>query len=69
MRPALQSSSDLPVDYGVNLLIRVDQFASAVRGPGVFGVPVPSALKVPPAQVPSRLSPVWPMKNAPPHVV
>ena len=55
LRPALQSSSDLPVDYGVNLLIRVDQFASAVRGPG--------ARAQAPAHVPSRLSPVPPTKN------
>ena len=46
------------VGYGVSLLIRVDQFASAVRGPGPW---------LAPAHVPSRLSPVPPAKNGPPQ--
>jgi hypothetical protein len=57
--------------YGVSLLIRVDQLASAVRVPGVPGVPDAGGpkLNVPPAQVPSRLSPVPPAKNGPPQSV
>jgi hypothetical protein len=46
--------------YGVSLLIRVDQFASAERGPG----PCPA-----PPHVPSKLSPVPPTKNGPPQAV
>lgn len=46
--------------YGVNLLMRVDQLASAVRVPGAPAVA---------AHVPSKLSPVPPVKNGPPQVV
>src|SRR5207248_1111529 len=46
--------------YGVSLLIRVDQFASAVRPPGPW---------VAPPHVPSRLSPEPSAKNGPPQSV
>src|SRR5439155_16014947 len=46
--------------YGVSLLMRVDQFARAVRTPGPCDAP---------AQVPSRLSPAPPAKNGPPQSV
>src|SRR5204863_439577 len=46
--------------YGVSLLVRVDQFASPVRFPGPW---------LAPPQVPSRLSPLPPAKNGPPHDV
>src|SRR2546423_8553771 len=64
-------SASCPLAYGVSLLIRVDQLASAVRGPGVSAVPgaVPGNVNVPPAQVPSRLSPLPSAKNGPPHGV
>ena len=46
--------------YGVSLLMRVDQLASAERTPGPW---------LAPAHVPSRLSPVPPTKNGPPQSV
>src|SRR4029077_11444270 len=56
--PPLRPSNDY--DYGVSLLIRVDQLPSAERGPGPWDGP---------AHVPSKLSPLPPKKNGPPQSV
>src|SRR5205823_11937656 len=55
---ALPRLSDWP--YGVSLLMRVDQFASALRAPGPW---------LAPPQVPRMLSPEPPKKNGPPQSV
>lgn len=58
-RPRAAISVSVPFCYGVSLLIRVDQLASAARAPGPW---------LAPPHVPSKLSPVPPEKNGPPQL-